>query len=285
MMHFSGLEDGAMVQVTQEYESDLDRLAEIRLLVEKACREAWNAHAGAFGSCEEALLGQLLLAVQEAATNVIRHAYHGRKGQPLHVEVEATADQLTVVLHYRGPPFDPSAVAPPCFDGSRTGGFGVYLIPRLVDAVSYHRDEAGRCAVRMLKQRRREEHASPSRCSMSGWRERTMQITVDKVGNAVVVTPHLKELDASNADDFKQAVSPALLGSTRLVLDLKKVEFVDSSGCGAILSCLKHLTEVGGDLSICGVRPQVRNVFELIRLHRICEIRDTREEALQALGA
>jgi anti-sigma B factor antagonist len=41
----------------------------------------------------------------------------------------------------------------------------------------------------------------------------------------------------------------------------------------------------GGDLKLCQVSRPVRGVFELIRLHRICEIVGTREEALKAFGA
>jgi len=57
---------------------------------------------------------------------------------------------------------------------------------------------------------------------------------------------------------------------------------VDSRGCGAILSCLKQISPAGGDLKLCRVSPRVRLVFDLIRMHNICEIVNTREEAVQA---
>jgi anti-sigma B factor antagonist len=109
-----------------------------------------------------------------------------------------------------------------------------------------------------------------------------MPLTVDKVEDATVVTVNVEEFDASNADDFKQEMAPILQGSSRIVLDLSRVRFVDSSGCGAILSVLKNVTSAGGDLKLCRVQRPVRTTFELIRLHRICEIFDTREEAAKA---
>lgn len=109
-----------------------------------------------------------------------------------------------------------------------------------------------------------------------------MQLTVDKINNVAVVTVHLDEFDASNAEEFKRQMAPVLQTSSKLVLDLSRVKFVDSSGCGAILSCLKNLTQTGGDLKLCQVSPRVRTTFELIRLHRICEICDTREQAIAA---
>ena len=112
-----------------------------------------------------------------------------------------------------------------------------------------------------------------------------MQLTVETVQNIAVVAIHVEQLDASNADDFKQEIAPTLSANARMVLDLGQLQFVDSSGCGAILSCLKALTSAGGDLKLCRVTRPVRNVFELIRLHRICDIFDTSEQAVHAFSS
>jgi anti-sigma B factor antagonist len=109
-----------------------------------------------------------------------------------------------------------------------------------------------------------------------------MPLTVDKVEDVAVVTLNVEEFDAGNADDFKQEIGGVLQGCSRIVLDLNRVRFVDSSGCGAILSCLKQAISAGGDVKLCRVQRPVRTTFELIRLHRICEIFDTREEAVRA---
>jgi anti-sigma B factor antagonist len=95
----------------------------------------------------------------------------------------------------------------------------------------------------------------------------------------------MAQFDAGCADDFKHAITPVLNETRKLVLDLAAVEFIDSRGCGAILHCLKRLNEKGGELRICQVRPFVRSVFELIRLHRICEILPTRDEAIRSFPA
>ena len=109
-----------------------------------------------------------------------------------------------------------------------------------------------------------------------------MQLTVETLDKVAVVKIHAEQLDASNSDDFKREIAPTLSANSRMVLDLSQLQFVDSSGCGAILSCLKALTSSGGDLKLSGVTRPVRNVFELIRLHRICELFDTREAAVKA---
>jgi anti-sigma B factor antagonist len=111
-----------------------------------------------------------------------------------------------------------------------------------------------------------------------------MQPTVEKLGDVTVVTVNAEALDASNAEEFRQEMAPVLADCRRLVLDLGRVQFMDSRGCGAILSCLKRVAEAGGDLKLCQVGRFVRTVLELMRLHRICDICDTRESAVRALG-
>jgi anti-sigma B factor antagonist len=109
-----------------------------------------------------------------------------------------------------------------------------------------------------------------------------MQTVVEKVGDVTIVALQEDQLDAGNADDFRRAVAPVLQDCRKLVLDLDHVQFMDSRGCGAILSCLKHLSKSGGDLKLCRVTEPVHMVFDLIRMDQICQIVTTREEAVQA---
>lgn len=92
----------------------------------------------------------------------------------------------------------------------------------------------------------------------------------------------VKELDASNAGDLKSAMAPILERASNVVLDLRRMEFIDSSGLGAILACLRLATARGGDLKLCCMSRQVRTAFELVRMHRVFDILETREEAARA---
>ena len=109
-----------------------------------------------------------------------------------------------------------------------------------------------------------------------------MEMVTEKIGEVSVVTLLADYLDVGNCNDFRNEMTPLLAGCNKVVLDFDKVQFVDSRGCGAIISCLKHVSAARGDLKLCCVRREVRTVFELIRLHRICEIFPTRDEAVRA---
>lgn len=109
-----------------------------------------------------------------------------------------------------------------------------------------------------------------------------MEIAVDKMGDVAIAELPVEELDASNAGELKHDIAPLLEAHTKLVIDLRRLRFVDSSGLGAFISCLRKLNAKGGDLKLCGMSKQVRAVFELVRMHRIFDIFGTREEALRA---
>jgi anti-sigma B factor antagonist len=109
-----------------------------------------------------------------------------------------------------------------------------------------------------------------------------MQPAIEKVGDVTIVAVNVEELDAGNADAFRHAMAPVLKDCRKLVLDLDRVQFVDSRGCGGILSCLKHISPTGGDLKLCRVTPPVQMVFDLIRMGNICQIVNSREDAVQA---
>jgi anti-sigma B factor antagonist len=109
-----------------------------------------------------------------------------------------------------------------------------------------------------------------------------MHLAIEKVGNVAVAAVPVEELDASNAGEFKHDIAPLLEVHTQMVLDLSRLRFVDSSGLGAFISCLRKLNAKGGDLKLCGMSKQVRAVFELVRMHRVFDILATREEAVRA---
>ncbi len=96
-------------------------------------------------------VAELVLAVNEAASNIMKHAYHGRADQRIHLEAVALSGRVSIRLHHLGDPFDPSAAPAPPLDGSRESGFGVYLITKSVDEVRYCRDERGRHCIVLAK--------------------------------------------------------------------------------------------------------------------------------------
>lgn len=110
-----------------------------------------------------------------------------------------------------------------------------------------------------------------------------MELSVEIVGDIAIATVFVNELDAGNTGEFKQQIAPLLAERSKVVLDLGQLRFIDSSGLGAMLSCLRQLTTKGGRLELCQLSPPVRAAFELVRLHRVLDIYPTRADAIRAM--
>ncbi|MEM1221881.1 MAG: STAS domain-containing protein [Verrucomicrobiota bacterium] len=77
-------------------------------------------------------------------------------------------------------------------------------------------------------------------------------------------------LDASNAAEMKSSLKELdLQGAERVVLDLQAVNFIDSSGIGALLSFYKQMNQ---QVVLRKPTATVLSVLELLRLHRVFEI-------------
>ncbi len=109
-----------------------------------------------------------------------------------------------------------------------------------------------------------------------------MDIPVEQMDGVAVAEIPVDELDASNSGELKRAMAPILERYSKLIIDVGRLRFVDSSGLGAMLSCLRHLSAKGGDLKLCGMSKPVRAAFELVRMHRIFDILATREDAARS---
>ncbi len=100
----------------------------------------------------------------------------------------------------------------------------------------------------------------------------------------LVVKIEEERLDASTAPDFKKYVLEYISeGKARILLDLGKVDFIDSSGLGAIVTILKRVSE-NGDLCICNPTEPVKNMFKLTRMERVFRVFESENEAIEAMS-
>ncbi len=93
-------------------------------------------------------------------------------------------------------------------------------------------------------------------------------------------------LDAMSAPELKDMVKRLAEESTplKLVIDLDQTKFIDSSGCGALVASLRVLLKNKGDMKIARPTAQAKSLFELTRLHRVFEIYDDLDSALNSFS-
>lgn len=111
-----------------------------------------------------------------------------------------------------------------------------------------------------------------------------MSLAVREEKDAAVVAVGC-HLDYGFAGTFKERILQLIeAGQRHLVIDLSGVNFVDSSGLGALVSVLRAVSAKGGDVVLAGLQPNIRAMLELTRLDRIFAVYDTPADALAALA-
>ena len=103
-------------------------------------------HAG----WEKKTTEEILLAVDEALTNIIRHAYQGKPGKMM-VSVAATADKVEIVLEDWGQKFDPTQVPSPELPRHKPGGLGIHFIRTIMDQMIYDDQGPAGNRLRLIK--------------------------------------------------------------------------------------------------------------------------------------
>ncbi len=127
--------------------SDPKNLAVVRAAAEKM------AHQEGFATND---VDGIVLAIDEALANVIKHGYEGRKEAEIQIRLEAVGDEteqrgLQVTLRDQGKQVDPAMIRGRDLEDVRPGGLGVHIIRTVMDEVEYRCLEEGGMQLRMVK--------------------------------------------------------------------------------------------------------------------------------------
>lgn len=116
--------------------------------------------------------------------------------------------------------------------------------------------------------------------------ERDMRIEMNERDGVTVVKPEGERLDLEVSVEFRAMLLRAIAaGQRQLVVDLADIEFIDSSGLGALVSALKALrAQHNGDIRLAGLQQPVVELLKVTRLNRVFSSYPTAEEAVQSFG-
>lgn len=100
-------------------------------------------------------------------------------------------------------------------------------------------------------------------------------------GITIIVTD--KRLDNIDGPKLKDVVKETCQEhGIKLVIDMQKASFLDSSGCGGLISALKTVLCNFGEIRIVRPSTECVEILRMTRLHRVFEIHDTLENAIQS---
>jgi serine/threonine-protein kinase RsbW len=141
---------GRSVKQQLKIQSRTEQLTKVRDFVSDAAR--------GFGFAEDDV-SKIALAVDEACTNIIKHAYQSTPGKEITISITGEDDAFQIRIVDNGRRFDPSTVEnpdmPEYLSHYRKGGLGVYLIRSLMDKVEYGTASRQQNEVRLTKYRER----------------------------------------------------------------------------------------------------------------------------------
>jgi anti-sigma regulatory factor (Ser/Thr protein kinase) len=131
--------------------ADLERLAELRAAVREVA-ERWDAPP----DC----MGDLVQAIDEAASNIIRYGYRGGPGE-IEMTADLDGDDIVITLEDRAPEFDPLAVPSPDLSipplHRKPGGMGIHLMRLSTDSMEHRPRPGGGNILTLTRSRRAKE--------------------------------------------------------------------------------------------------------------------------------
>jgi len=113
-------------------------------------------------------------------------------------------------------------------------------------------------------------------------------LDVEKKGDITIVhfKDNIKKFNALITEEAKKQLNALYdAPNTKLILSLKGIKYVDSSGFGVLLSLMKTASNKYGFLKICDISDDVMELFKLLQLHNVFDIEPDVEDCLKSYSA
>lgn len=116
-----------------QVKSSTDNLAEIREFIRSSAEKS---------RFDKPAVEKIILAVDEACTNIIKHAYKYSPDGEINIKIQSTESKFTILITDEGQHFDPNLVPEPNLaeyhKQRKVGGLGMFLMKKLMDEVRYN---------------------------------------------------------------------------------------------------------------------------------------------------
>jgi len=122
--------------------SDPKLLTVVRATVSEVCE---------LMDCPQEERRKVVLAVDEACTNIMKHTYHGDQSRTIYISCEGNRERLEFVLRDCGPRCDPESIRPRDIHDIRPGGLGTHFIRSIMDELDYGYEEGCGNVLRLVK--------------------------------------------------------------------------------------------------------------------------------------
>ncbi|MCO5188474.1 MAG: anti-sigma factor antagonist [Anaerolineae bacterium] len=217
---------------------------------------------------------QVELATDEAATNIIEHAYGAENVGDIIVTWETTDDALTITLQDTGPRFAPDITAleqSPIADDEnlKIGGLGLHFIRTLMDEVHFSYEPDVGNTLTLVKWRKSAE---------------TDPILLKHTSSGLYIVTVRGRLDHALNAQFENALDQLLVNSHfRIIVNMQHVTYINSSGLRILVSVWRRVRTHDGNLVLANLDDHVMEVFTIVGFDKLFDMFDSVAAAQAAL--
>ena len=109
-------------------------------------------------------------------------------------------------------------------------------------------------------------------------------ISIEKRDKIEIISFNVNKIDALISDDVRERIRKLFDTShSRVILDLKGVEYIDSSGFGCLLSILRDSRNSFGVLKLVNPEPRIMDLIQTLHLHTVFQIYDDMDACISAI--
>jgi anti-sigma B factor antagonist len=111
-----------------------------------------------------------------------------------------------------------------------------------------------------------------------------LKIDTRVVDGVTIMSCHGRVMFGEEATALRDSLKEALTKTSKLVLNLSEVTYIDSGGLGTLVGVYSSARKAGADIKLTGLGQRLRDVLQITKLATVFQVFDTEKEALAALG-
>jgi serine/threonine-protein kinase RsbW len=217
------------------------------------------------------------MAVDEACTNVIEHAYGGEDVGDIHITCTVQPGVCEIDVFDRGRPFVPDEVPQPqmqtTIEELTPGGIGLHIMKQVMDVVDFSFTDGGN-RLHMIKRGVSQPKAVAED-----------EIRAYEGDNGLWIVAPEGRMDSSAAPHLETALMDLVdAGHHKLVVDLSGVSYISSRGLKSLVKAWRIVQEKGGNLVLSGLNSQVYEVFDTVGFTQVFQMFESVEQALSGFS-
>ena len=226
--------------------------------------------------CNEQQLNEIALAVRESVLNAVLHGNRSQARKKVYVQAELRGDCVHILIRDEGKGFDPSLVPDPRKPENllRESGRGLLMMQALMDRVAIRRAASRGMEVRMMKYLStacEEDH----KMSLKVTTRQADGVTILDLSGRII----LGEPTAMLRDTFQDLVTR---GQKKVLLNLGDVNYIDSSGLGALVSGFTTVTNQQGQLKLVNLTKKVQDLLQITKLLTVFDVYEDEAKAVSS---